>query len=686
VKTRTNPIGIEATGQIAVDLSEQVRVLHRRVVSAESDRTKWIDKQRKLFEQRRGVRRPKVIPWKGANNDHIPLTDGVIRRWKPGIISLVLDADPVCWFYATKPQDVEPAQSAQAAYHWRFHHLPDVVQKTHRLADYIAQYGLAYCRTGWEYVTDQECRILRTNSLFPGGVEAAYKQMSETVHAQNEQAQMQAQQGGAPQQPPIPIPSPEEFVTETVKANYDIDESDMGEDGKPQLESAVQRLMDGAEFIKLYYEAVVHDRPAWEVINPLDVVVPMRAKPTHEQDFIAIVHRLTAEEIAEKTKDGYFIPDAAAIVMEKASEEKTRWAGIENTGFEGHVSLGHRSQLQQSQNRVEGMSPQFGQFEEPAKTPIWEIYTRLNVQGSTRQVILWYAPTSQTLLSVIDYPMPFREWPIVSFEFEHTSDRPYQARSIAEVMSTFQKLVCELHNARLDAIQVILSPMFKWRMPSNELRRNLKFRPGMIIPVSNPDDLNPVVQDFRPLQAFIQEEQLTKALAEQYVGVFDQSLTQVQNPQERRTATEVQAVNQMISSTFTQDAQLFQTSMAMVHKQLWMLWLEFGPEEEYFRVMGEDVPRRVLKKDIDREFDLVPAGTPANTNKSIAMARSREALQFFAPDQTGLVNKRELYKAYFDLTDRNMAKRVLRTEEEAAMFQQIAAAIQESGGTPAPMP
>src|SRR6059036_21853 len=124
--SRPNPVGIVATGQIETDLRKQVKTLHERIRFAEQDRAQWIEKQRILIEQRRGIRRPKNIPWVGANNDVWPLTDGIIRRWKPGIVSLILDADPVAYFFANKPQDIQAARDAQAFFHWQFHRIEDL--------------------------------------------------------------------------------------------------------------------------------------------------------------------------------------------------------------------------------------------------------------------------------------------------------------------------------------------------------------------------------------------------------------------------------------------------------------------------------------------------------------------------------------------------------------------------------
>lgn len=660
MKVRENPIGIGATGQLDAPFSEQIKSLHKRIVAADQSRETWLRKQHVLMAQRRGVRPPKKIPWEGANNDHIPLTDGVIRRWKPQMAALVLESDPVCYFKATKPEDIDAARSAQDYYNWRFLHISDLVKKVYQQVDMIAQYGIMYVRVGWHYRTEIRCRIIRADSLFPGGIEQAYQMLQEQIAAQAQQTQ----------QPPPPVPSMEDFVTQTLQANYDLDETDVYK-GQPQLNAAVAALLGGAKTFKIYTETVIEDRPDWMPVSPLQVIVPVVDRPLREQDFVAIIHRKTFDEIMDMAKAGLFVPEKIQE-FDSARAKTNSESSLEVEGLSGPGSSS-RTGIETTFARLDGVdrfSP-VADREEPSRYALWEIYTRLMIDGELKRVVVWYQPTTKVILSVLDYPFPFHSWPVVLFEYESTADRPYQSRGIAEMLTTYQRLTCELHNARLDAIQIILSPMFTWRDPSQELRRNLRFRPGVVVPVQGGDDLKPVVQDHRSLMGFIQEEQLTKGLAEQLIGVYDQTMTQIQNPAERRTATEVQAMSSMVNTTFGQDAQMFQAGWAEVHEMLWQLILEFGPEEDYYRVQGDDVPRSIKKRDIARNFDIYPSGTPANTSKVLALARAREMLQIFITDQTGLVDKRELFKAYLDASDPLLAKRILRSIEAAAAIQKI---------------
>lgn len=677
---RKNPFSLSVTGNLGAIVAEQMTDLHRRILASEQDRSRWLSKQRILIEQRRNIPRAKTVPWQGSNNDGWPLTDGVIRRWKPGIMGLVLDADPVSYFFPTKANDIEAAQSAQAFYHWKFNQLPGLRKTVMELADIVAQYGLAYTRQGWEYRSAKKCRIARGAELFPGGVEQALQAANQQIQAQNDQIMAAQQQGqptpGAQIMQPLDGPT---YVKQVLSTEYKLGEEDLDNDGQSMLETATAAFLQGAEYVKIYNTVTECDSLAWRVLSPLDVLVPNKSVPVQHADWVAILHRMPDYQLSQMARDDIFDQQATATVKE-FQDKRSSPDDSNNTGFEESHVMG-RSGINTVLSSMEGVE-NMQNNEEPVYEPIWEIYCRMATDETEelKRCRVWYHAPTKTILAAHELDLPFHEWPVVQFEFEHTSDRPYSSRGIPELLSTFQKQTNKLHNARLDAIQVLLSPMFKMRAVSGDPSRNIKFRPGAIIPVADPNDLQPLIQDFRPLVEFIREESLTKQQAEQYVGVFDGSITDPNSGNERRTAAEINAVTAQISSVFGQDATLFQTAMADVHRQLWQIWLDMGASEEYYRVMGEEQPRVIRKHEVNRNFDIWPSGTPANTNKALAIARTREMLQLLGTDQTGLVNKRELYKAYLDLMDRNLSKRMLRSEEEAAAVQQILATASATSG------
>jgi hypothetical protein len=669
---RQNPLSIEAVGSFGVEMGDTLKELITEIEAADQARHTWIDKQRRLLAQRRGVRRPKNIPWPGCNNDNWPLIDGVIRRWKPGIANLVLRANPVANFLTrntTQAQGgaspfVEGARSAQQFYHWLFiDHIDDSALQLLSLVDMIAQHGKAYTRQGWDYRTERESRVVRVDSLFPQGIQAAVAQAIQAVETQNAQLPENQQQT---------LPTPQEVVSGALFAAYRLNPQLPSE--AQMVDQAATAILEGSQYVRLTYQKVVRDRPSWAAVSPLDVILPSRATSTAEASFVAVVHRLSSDDILRMARDGFFDPKQAADVAERVN--KQTGMQMEEEALPGGQ---RKHSLVAELNKIEGMQEAASEF--IPVTPILEIYCKIDINGDgiAEKVVAWYHPGSKTWLQFFEYPYPFREWPIVDFWFEYNSDRPYGARGIAELLSSHQKQTNIMHNARLDAAQIVLAPTFKVRTLNNSLARNLRFRPGGRIPVSDPTDIEPLLADVRPLNEFFKEEQFTKGLAEQYVGIFDPSITQNAGPtgRERRTATEIDAVVAISSEVQSQDAQLFQLSMARVHRQIWDLWEEFGQESTYFRVTGEEQPRLAIKADLSGDYDIVPAGSPISTNRAIILQRAREMLQLLGPDQTGLINKHRLFSEYLSAQDYQLSKTVLRDPEEAAFFRQVLATMEE---------
>ena len=167
-----------------------------------------MQKQERLIRQRRGIRRDKLFPWPGANNHSWPLTDAIIRRWKPNMASLILQADPVSYFFPTKTEAVEAARIAQAYYHWKFHQVDGLKRTVLEFIDHLAQHGFAYTRQGWNYRTERQCRIVSISAIFPGGPEAAHQQFNTTVAQQRSQVQAAIAAGQAPPDALDKIPEP----------------------------------------------------------------------------------------------------------------------------------------------------------------------------------------------------------------------------------------------------------------------------------------------------------------------------------------------------------------------------------------------------------------------------------------------------------------------------------------------
>jgi hypothetical protein len=626
----SNPLHINLFQGLNVDPGA-IDVLKKKIDEADEARQEWLLRTEKLTRQRFGIKgnKKRTVPFPGASDLRIPTQDKAVRRWKPKIVSLVYDADPVAYFKAQEPSDVESARVTEQFYDWLFKiEMSEALYEINLLADLIAHRGLAYLQISWDYATEDETRMLYPRQLWPDGV-----QDLEDIE-----------------------------LLQDIIHEFDVSPEELD----PGIIDAVR---GGAEGIALFFRAVTRNRPRITARDPAQVIMPPRVTDVEASPFVCVQHQFDEGLLDCYARDGIFDPDAVALIKSK----------IQGTEMGANLaSSGHdMRQLElRSLDKKEGIEE--GK-EDQKRVVMWEIFT-WSAAPERRRIKLWVHPKSNTVAAAMPYPFPFHSWPLVLFQHEITYRRLYASRGLTRMLSPLAREVDRLHNARLDAISIQLAPAFKYRAPAGAAPRTFRFMPGKIFPVSQMTDLEPLVFPTNNLQAFTAEEYQTRALVEDYAGLADTAVMNPLRAQERRTATEIDFITNQMQGAFALDAKIFQMSMQKVHQMVWELWYEFGPEQVFFRVANEEMPRPFLKSEVSRRYDIVPAGTPANTNRLLELNKAREAMQIFMQDQSGLIDRAELYRYYLDLLDFNLAKRVLNSPEKAWEIQtmmQAAAMLQQ---------
>lgn len=651
--SRGNPISLEvlsAQPNITPELMEQqIKELVADIRATDEELIGWLRKQAELVKIRLGVRDQRNIPWKNASNINVPLIDGIIRRWRPGVASLILDAEPVAFFTAQTSDDFDAARLAEQFFTYLMLTYMDITYPVVQLIDTIAWRGHAYVREGWKYETSREARIVAIDHLFPNGV-------NETIEQLQAQAQQQQQD----------VPTPEDIVMTALETEYKLDRED-GTEG-PMLLVATQKILQGQPFIKIVYRKVAIDRPDWQPIDPLDVIVPQNCNPD-EAPFFTIVHKLSPDQLRAMVVDNHLPENRVSDVIAQASKSHEGGSG-------NKTSDGMRESIQDLMDRQAGKSQRSHRTgTKNAKIPVWEVYCKLdlNGDGERERCILWYAPTTETVLALLDYPYPYATWPITFFPFE-AAKRPIDNRGIADMLRPLQKVVSAYHNARIDAAQIVLAPVLLMRVSGGNYRKSIKWQPGSVIPVGSTSDVVPLTQNLAILNGLLQEEQVNQRLAETYVGVFDATLTNLQARGERRTAAEVNAIQGISSNIFGLDAKIFQVALSKSFTKVWQMYVDLGPPELFFRVTGEELPKMARKSEISRNYDIRAAGTPANTNRSFqisALERVMSAPLTLPLMQNGLVDGAKLFEQWVQLIDFNVSKRIIRSPEQSAASQEV---------------
>lgn len=649
---RSNPVGLKALPSYPeVTLRPQIDVLVENIRRTDAGNQGWLEKQRRNDCLRFGRRKARRSPWKGASNVSVPLIDGIIRRWRPGIAGLVLDAEPTAFFMPQEASDFDPARTVEPFFTWMFTEQMQTAPEVAKLADIVAARGHGYCMEGWKYRTEEQARILSVAELFPNGWQAAVQAVQTTT----------AQSGQEP-------PPPAEILAQFVAGQYSLDINDPGE--AQEIADAVEGIMGGDEYIQLTYRTIIDDRPDWVALDPVNTIVPPNQNP-EDADFFAIIHRLSAEDIAKGIRDQLFDPQVGAAVIESIrANASERGEGESAEG--GSV----RQQIWDLLNSKAGADPEQAQGAS-AVGNVWKVYCRLDTNGDgfTERCVMWYHPPTDGVLAIQPYVFPFKCWPVTCYVTDPAAPRPIDARGLPEMLITFQKVINATYNMRQDAGQILLAPVLAMRQLGPNYQKAVRWAPGAILPVSDPErDIKPLVMDLRILGELLREQQITQSIAEAYVGVFDASLTNPARSVERRTATEVSAISNLSSNIFGLDAKLFQLSMSRSFNKVWALYEEFGPEETFYRVQGEPKPQLAKKSEIAKQYDIRAAGNPSNTQKNVQINNLLQALQVASQDPTGSVNFPEIIRRILFLMDPQLARVAVLTPEERQREQTIAQA------------
>lgn len=628
---RSNPIHLRYLPQIDVS-EERVDELIADIRAANEAVAEFKSRSEKLTQQRYGIKaRQRVSPWPGASDLRIPTQDKVIRRWKPKIISLVYDAERIAYFRAVQPDDVESARKAEQLFDWLFRvHMDNTLFEVCYLADYIAHRGFGFMQIDWHYETEDETRVVDCDALFGPPEARAEITDDDIVQVLAEQYQLY----------------PDEIEQQLI-----------------------DDIRGGAERVVLYFQTTIADKPRVIARDATEVIAPARATDPANARFIAIRHIVDRADLRQRGRDGRLWSGAVEMVLEN----------LDNSDAQRAISPvdTHAQDEQRLLDRHEGVTPTPREDREDIE--ILEVFT-WSEAPERRRVKYWLHVPTATVLAAHPYVMPFHRWPLVKFDAEKTTRRWTGARGLSKMLSPLALSINRLHNAKLDAIKIQLAPAFKYRSPAGAVPRQFRFRPGTIFPVSELSDFEPVVQDLRNIPLYTQEEYQTRQYAEDYAGVYDSSLMSPMNPTERRTATEVNYVAEQMQGAFSLDAKLFQLGMTEVYKMVWALWYEFGPRQVNVRVANEEEPLTIQKHEVVDYYDIVPAGTPANTNKALELSRAREAMQLLGMDQSMVINREELFRWYLELLDWNLSKRVIRGPEGQLQMQLLTQAAGSIAG------
>jgi hypothetical protein len=303
-------------------------------LKADEDRMGWLDRQKQLSKLRYGLRpRVKDFPFKGASNLSIPLSDGAIRKYKPMIMRLIVEPDPVVEFQGDDMAAVDAERDAEEMHNWLFKTHMDAFEPMAYIIDYMAHRGFAFGQVFWDYRTEYECRSISVPSLFPNGLSPQPPQLPRPGRS-----------------PPPPPPPDKQFIAQTLVQQYDLNINDKRIE-RP-LTQAVERIAAGQQMVKIAFRKVICDKPGIADRDPVQVIMPTRATSIEDAEWVIVQHVLSLRTIKQMEADGYFEKGAVERIEKHLARPEDNRLGEKGEGARNQTpSLRSETELEDRRNR-----------------------------------------------------------------------------------------------------------------------------------------------------------------------------------------------------------------------------------------------------------------------------------------------------------------------------------------------
>ena len=185
------------------------------------------------------------------------------------------------------------------------------------------------------------------------------------------------------------------------------------------------------------------------------------------------------------------------------------------------------------------------------------------------------------------YPDTPNKRPIV--EANMMNDGSYWGPGLPELLESIEKELTVNENLFTQGGQFTIGPLIFYRPASGANPDVLRYEPGIMIPSDKPnDDVNAVAIRIDP-QFFVLNGQSKLAMVERITGASDFSAGRsIDRPTAPRTKGATLALLERGDMRTNLDTTFLLIDFAELLKRIWELCAQYAPEEQFFRVTGED--------------------------------------------------------------------------------------------------
>lgn len=403
---------------------------------------------------------------------------------------------------------------------------------------------------------------------------------------------------------------------------------------RESLSAIDNMLMSGNAVLKVWWDAY-KQALCYDAIDPVFVVLPEGTTDLQETDRITHILQFTkakyelrtdfaqGEELLKKIvgKD----PAEAAKVQEKYSRE-----GLTYSEHDNQIVL-HETWVRERDG--------------------WRVYTYSPLCPSEEIKAAYLCPyqmNGRPFLPFIDLPMEIK-------------DKGYYAsRGIPERVAAFEAYICRTWNEKADAMTYLNRPLFTHEGQTINLN-NVRLIPGQVVG----GNLKAVTMPSPPV-SFDIEMQSTRQAAEYLVAMPDFGIGSRTAGKKDPTATEVNAVGQIMGMSTDLRARIFRERLSQIYRFSWAILREFKKADlsYYFADELQTAPAEALHD----EYLIEPDGSPDSWNKPQRMQRAVARFQMFKGHPN--IKQGELAKSVLQEDDARLVRVLYEEPQVQAADQQ----------------
>jgi hypothetical protein len=411
---------------------------------------------------------------------------------------------------------------------------------------------------------------------------------------------------------------------------------------KSNLETEVLSWIDhmltpGRAVIKVRWDTT-KKQLCFDAINPLNLIVPPHTNDIETADRIVHVIPMSVEAYRRNKnyrQDEDFI---ASISGDRRENKKNDTGGVEQEKIER-----------------EGIT-----YSNDSSTIIvWEAYEK---DPAGKWLITTYSPQrpDQDIRPPMAIPYDHGQPPFVDAVYEIKDKGWFSSRGIPELVAPFESSLCKLWNEKHDCMTLYNRPLFN---TSREIPNaaNLQFHPGQILPF----DIKPIPHNPPPM-SFDQEMVSTRMVAEQRVAMPDFGMGQAINTRDRKTATEINAIGEMMGNATDLRMRLFRKSLGRLYRMCWDLLIQYDSDDLLFYF--EDSAVQIDKNALHGDYFIYPTGSADGVSKVYNFQKAVARMQMFNNDP--FIRQDELRKSVLESDDPALVKRLLTTPQLQMARQQ----------------